>query len=329
MTSGNLAKIEKVNLRDAWPDEARNFTPWLAENIVELGDTLGIELELQEQESPVGSCSLDIFATDASDDRPVIIENQLNATDNDHLSRLLIYAAGKDAKLVIWVASYIDDEHRQVLDWLNQRTDEFTQFFGVVVELWKIDNSRAAPHFSVVTAPNEWRKQNVTNLRTNTAKRRRQDRSFRQGLEERLKRGHNYLVPESTNRPNPWCVLENLVIGNGIGHYSTDFKNNVGVNLVIGDREGTTPERNLRYLELLKLHQPDIESALCNAEAEEWTKWLYPGSRERSFITVYRPGNIYDDPIAWDEYHDWIIDKFFKFRNTFSPLLEEIIQAET
>ena len=155
MTGDNLARIQRVSLREAWPNEAHNFTPWLARNIGELGAALGVELELQQQESPVGAKKLDILATDSYDGRPVIIENQLEPTDDNHLSRLLIYAAGKDAKLVIWVAREIVDEHRQVLDWLNQRTDENTQFYGVVVELWKIDNSRAAPHFSVVTAPNE------------------------------------------------------------------------------------------------------------------------------------------------------------------------------
>ena len=102
MSEESLSKIERVALRKVWPNEASDFTPWLADHITDLGEALGIELETQERESPVGSRSLDIMATDSSG-RPVIIENQLTCSDGDHLGRLLIYAAGKDADVVIWL----------------------------------------------------------------------------------------------------------------------------------------------------------------------------------------------------------------------------------
>ena len=132
MTTKDLAKIERVELREAWPNEAQNFTPWLAENIAELGEALGMDLELQQVEAPVGGYSLDILATDLNSNRPVIIENQLEATDHTHLGQLLTYAAGFDAGAIVWVTREFRDEHRQALDWLNQRTGEDTQFFGVV-----------------------------------------------------------------------------------------------------------------------------------------------------------------------------------------------------
>ena len=101
MSQLSLSRIEKVALRDVWPNEATDFTPWLADHITELGDALGIALETRERESPVGGRSLDILATDSSSGRPVIIENQLAYSDGDHLGRLLIYAAGKDADVVV------------------------------------------------------------------------------------------------------------------------------------------------------------------------------------------------------------------------------------
>ena len=125
----------------AWPKEAQDFTPWLAENIAELGEALGMDLELQGTEAAVGSLRLDILATESNQGRPVIIENQLGVTDHGHLGQLLTYAAGFDAGVVIWVTRHFRDEHRQALDWLNQRTGEETQFFGVVVELWQIGDS--------------------------------------------------------------------------------------------------------------------------------------------------------------------------------------------
>ena len=327
MTNDNLARIQRVSLRDAWPNEANDFTPWLAQNIRELGNALGVDLEWQESESAVGNRSLDIFATDRSDGRPVIIENQLEWTDNDHLSRLLIYAAGKDAKLVIWVASAIDDEHRQVLDWLNQRTDENTQFYGVVVELWKIDNSRAAPNFSVVTAPNEWRKRNISNRQVGIAGSRSQSTAmFHRQLAEKLEREHNHTVASKQGSRGAWCVLENL---DGQDHYSTDFTTTLRVNLWFWPR-AEAPGRHQRILEMLKeRHQSEVEAALCNTDAGEWFVWDHVGDRygERSGASVFRGDDFYRNPDSWDEYHDWIIAKFFKFKEVFTPLLGEVVAA--
>ncbi len=160
-THHELASIERVDLRMAWPGEATDFTPWLANNLSKLGDALELELELQAQEAPVGSYSLDILARDTVNGGLVVIENQLESTDRTHLGQLLTYAAGFDATVAVWIAKEFKSEHREALDMLNRRTGGDTQFFGVEVELWKIDDSRPAPNFRLVAFPNEWRKQAV------------------------------------------------------------------------------------------------------------------------------------------------------------------------
>jgi len=324
MTGDNLARIQRVTLREGWPNEAHDFTPWLARNIGDLGAALGVDLELQEEESAVGSRSLDILATDRSDGRPVIIENQLEATDNDHLSRLLIYAAGKDAKIVVWVAREIIDEHRQVLDWLNQRTGEETQFYGVAVELWKIDNSRAAPYFSVVTAPNEWRKRNIGNRQGDFASNRNQGTAmFHRQLVEKLERERNHAVAERRNSRGGVVRLENLT---GQDHYSTDFAATIRVNLWLYSRDGD-PDRNQRLLEQLRERQETIEAALCNPDLGEWFEWPTVDRGRRSGASVFRGDDFRHNPDSWDEYHDWIIAKFFRFREVFTPLLDELTAA--
>jgi len=155
---GVMTRVE--NLRSIWPDEARDFTPWLAkeQNLKLLGDAVGIDLVLEEKESSVGAFSADIYVKEEGTNRRIIIENQLEATDHDHLGKLITYASGKSADVVIWVVKKARDEHRQAIEWLNQRTDNSLGFFLLEIELWKIDNSRTAVKFNVVEQPNEWAK---------------------------------------------------------------------------------------------------------------------------------------------------------------------------
>ena len=154
----NLGKLKKVDLRDVWPHEALDFTKWLAvdENLKLLTDAVGIELELLETESSVGAFNVDIYAQEVGTERKVIIENQLEDTNHDHLGKVITYAAGKGAEAVIWVVKRARDEHRQAIEWLNQHIDSGLGFFLVEIELWQIGDSNPAPSFNVVEQPNEW-----------------------------------------------------------------------------------------------------------------------------------------------------------------------------
>ena len=159
MLEKQLGKLTQIkNLREQWPDEAGDFTPWLAreENLAILGETLGIELELEAREKSVGSFSADILCKDIGSNAWVLIENQLNRTDHTHLGQLLTYASGLEAVTIIWIAARFTEEHRSTLDWLNKITDEDFRFFGLEVELWCIGDSPRAPKFNIVSKPNDW-----------------------------------------------------------------------------------------------------------------------------------------------------------------------------
>ena len=151
-----IERLEPVDLREAWPAEDGNFTPWLAENLDVLEKTLGIEMELEAQEKSVGRFSADILCKETSSDSWVLIENQLERTDHTHLGQLLTYAAGLETVTVIWIAKSFTDEHRAALDWLNGITDETFRFFGLEVELWRIGDSPVAPKLNIVSKPNDW-----------------------------------------------------------------------------------------------------------------------------------------------------------------------------
>ena len=158
MSNHILGRMTRVDLRDIWTTEAADFTPWLAqeENLVILGDTLGIDLELEAQEKDVGRFRADILCKDKVNRSWVLIENQLERTDHNHLGQLLTYASGLEAVTIVWIAGHFTDEHRSTLDWLNRITDERFRFFALEVELWRIGDSPAAPKFNVVSKPNAW-----------------------------------------------------------------------------------------------------------------------------------------------------------------------------
>ena len=155
-----LGRLVPVDPRDVWKHEALNFTPWLAlpENLALLGETLGIDLELEAQEKAVGPYRADLLCKAVGSDRWVLVENQLEKTDHLHLGQLVTYAAGLDAVSIVWISPSFTEEHRACLDWLNRITVDGVDFFGVEIEVWKIGESSLAPRFNLVSKPNEWSK---------------------------------------------------------------------------------------------------------------------------------------------------------------------------
>jgi|APSaa5957512622_1039677.scaffolds.fasta_scaffold30300_3 hypothetical protein len=158
MDTEGLGDLERVELRDQWQNEARDFTPWLAANIQVLGSALGMSLEVEAQEKEVGPFRADILCQDTSEapKNMVLVENQLEKTNHTHLGQILTYAAGLQTATIVWVASEFTDEHRAALDWLNEVTDTQLRFFGLEIELWRIGDSARAPKLNVVARPNDW-----------------------------------------------------------------------------------------------------------------------------------------------------------------------------
>ncbi len=155
-----LGTLKQVNLREIWKHEAINFTNWLAkpENLDLLSEEINIELSLIETEYNVGRFNVDIYAEEGSTSRKVIIENQLERTDHDHLGKLITYASGLDAEIIIWIVKEVLEEHEQAILWLNDNTDEKINFFAIRMEVWQIGDSASAPKFHIVAKPNNWSK---------------------------------------------------------------------------------------------------------------------------------------------------------------------------
>lgn len=158
-----LGRLETVDIRSVWRNEAGDFTPWLAqaENLTALGITLHLgDLTLQSTEAGVGDFSADIVAADDGG-APVLIENQLDQTDHRHLGQVLTYLAGLESSeaSVVWIATRFREEHRAAIDWLNRSTHDGYDFFAVEIEVLRIGTSDPAPRFKVVAMPNDWARQ--------------------------------------------------------------------------------------------------------------------------------------------------------------------------
>lgn len=312
-----LGRIERIeDLREAWPHEAVDFTPWLAEHISELGSALGLELELQEQEAPVGSFSLDLLARESVTNNTVIIENQLEPTNHDHLGKLLTYAGGYDANVIVWLAKDFRNEHRQAIDWLNQRTDEETGFFGVVIEIWKIDDSRPAPHFNVVAAPNEWQRETKRSAQdVKKSERNLRYQAFFQKLvdalrERRLTNAHKALAEGwfSFSSGVGWRVQYGAVFGH---------QNMARVEVYI---RHTDQEWNKELFDRLMEQKETIE-----AELSESLEWQRLDDKTASRIAVLHQGSIDDNEETLDEIRNWMIEKLKDFKRVFGPRLDELV----
>ena len=318
MTSENgLAKIERVDLREIWPNEAADFTPWLAENLSELGSIIGLDLELQAQEAPVGGYSLDLLARDLGSGGEVVIENQLGTTDHGHLGQLLTYAAGFDARVAVWIAREFKSEHREALDMLNRRTGEDTQFFGVEIQLWKIDDSRPAAKFELVVRPNEWRKQAVGNAtsRGTVSPRRERYRQFFQALMDTLREEHRFTNARSA-QPQSWYYFS-------AGHaqrvqWGASFAQGgrVRIEAYIDNVDG---EWTKRLFDQLHQQKQSVES-----EFGETLEWERLDDRRASRIAVYRTGSIDEGDDTLTEIRQWMVDRLLKFREVFGPRLNEL-----
>lgn len=313
----DFGTLKRVDLRNGWPREAADFTPWLAQNLQALSKVLGMDLELESTESAVGSFSLDLLARDLSRDRLVVIENQLESTNHDHLGKLMTYAAGHDASVVVWIAREFREEHRQALDWINQHTDEDTEFYGVVIELLQIDDSKPAYNFRLVAFPNEWRKTNISRgSSAEPSERREAYRAFFQDLVDRLRERHQF-TSARIGQPQNWYSFAS---GFSDISYGVAFAQGGRVRAeVYIDRGDANLNKDL--FDTLAKEKQSIETEF--GEALEWERL---DDRRASRIASYRQGSIDDDSQSIDEIKVWAIDRLLKLKKVFHPRLSKLLR---
>ena len=160
-----LGKLSEVDIRELWKHEQYDFSEWLSkeENIEILGDEIGLTLTDIDKEVYVGSYRCDLVAHDETTGIKVIIENQLETTNHDHLGKIITYASGLDADVVIWIVKEAKEEHRSAVEWLNNKTTKDVSFFLIEIHAYQIGDSLPAPKFVLVEKPNDFLKTTSTN----------------------------------------------------------------------------------------------------------------------------------------------------------------------
>lgn len=306
-----LGALTEVDLREVWNYEARNFTPWLRENIDRLNQVLGLDIEITESEGSVGPFAVDLVGRDLGSGRIVIIENQLSPTDHTHLGQLLTYTAGRGAKIVIWISPQFREEHRQALDWLNENTGEDQAFFGIEIKLVRIDDSRPAPLFKLVSQPNEWQK-SVASTRATSA-RGEAYKAFWTAFLEKLKERAPGMTNAKKGLPQNWF---NISAGRSGFAYAVAFKlkGRFGVELYIdtGDKE-----KNKQFFEQLYGQKDSIEQELGMV-----LSWERLDNARACRIAALCEGRIDIGERELADLQDWAIATLIKFRKVFGKRIE-------
>jgi hypothetical protein len=321
MLKEQLGRLERVTLRDIWESESGDFTPWLASetNLKLLGDTIGIELELEAQEKDVGQFRADILCKDTSNGSWVLIENQLETTDHTHLGQILTYAAGLDAVSIVWIAERFTDEHKATIAWLNEIASEKINFFALEVEVWKIGNSASAPKFNVVAMPNEWTKGGAGAGRIQQA-----DLSETKQLQLDYWREFRAFVvkkgsPMKPTKPLPQHWM-NFAIGTSRAYpyaFVNTQENRIGVRLGLCE-----PER-LAIFHLLLNDKDAIEK-----EIGEPLVWDELPDKKTSYISVYKSNVNPRQREDWATQHGFVLGVLEKFRKVFAQRIKNLGPAD-
>lgn len=310
-----LGRLERVPLRDIWPDEARDFTPWLAEadNIAKLGAAIGFELEVLHVEKAVGPFSADILARDIGSDLNVVIENQLAKTDHDHLGKALTYSAALNARTIVWIAPRFTEEHKKAVDWLNENTIDDLGFYAVEVELWSIDGSPPAVRFNVVSRPSELLRQAVTQGRGDLTPNRQLQLEWWTAFVERLSAA-GVLPSVRPARAQSWYdvtlgrsgfVLSNIAYVEGTPR--------IACRLYLKARAG-----GAQALQLLLRDRVAIEKEL--GASLIWDP--YPENIDKT-VVLERHADIAERE-KWPELLGWLLDATVRMRKVFAPRIKAL-----
>lgn len=305
-----IGKLEEVDIRELWKHEQYDFSEWLSkkENIENLNDILGLTLVDISRETYVGAYRCDLFAKDETTGIKVIIENQLEMSNHDHLGKIITYASGLDAKVVVWIVKEAREEHRSAIEWLNNNTNNNINFFLIEIHAYKIGNSDNAPMFQVIEQPNDFIKNNKSTNSSDTMNKSQSQRVefWNQFNNVLVERGKPFNVRKATT--DHWY---NVAIGTSDAHIDITLVNKdsvIGVELYITD--------NKDLFDKLYQKKDEIESNLGFK-----LDWRRLNNSKASRIVTFIKGLNFDNHSNYNELMNKTIDLVVLMRDTFKKYI--------
>lgn len=301
-----LGKLEEVDIRELWKHEQYDFSDWLSkeENIEMLSDEIGLTLTDISKEVFVGSYRCDLVAKDETTGIKAIIENQMEATNHDHLGKIITYASGLDANIVIWIVKEAREEHKSAIEWLNNKTIKDISFFLIEIRAYKIGDSLPAPKFVIIEKPNDFVK--TANLSTDSGE-------LSKAQSERLN-FWNIFNETLISRNKPFNVRKattdhwyDVALGTSEAHISITLvnkTNSIGIEVYIND--------NKKLFDKLFLESEEIESKLGFS-----MDWQRLDNKKASRIIYYIDGLDFDNHDNYDKLINEVIDRVITIKETF------------
>lgn len=312
--SVDVAALEEVPLREVWRDEARDFTPWLAANPEHLAKALQMDLELEGAEVAVGPFSADVVLRDTSTGHLVVVENFLEATDHDHLGKLITYAAGLEADWAVLVARSFRPEHRSALTWLNSIAGEDSGFFGVEVHAVRIGDSRPAVQLDVVVEPDDFSRRARSSSRPVSEGHARYSDWWAEFLPE-FHEAHpgwsNARTPTTANWMNFPSGRSGVRYGLSFAYPAGATNYSLRAEVYMDDGEAVYP--------LLEAKRQVIESSTALE-----LQWEPLEAARASRVAVYLDPADPADRGSWAPYREWAIETLGELRRIFSRPISEL-----
>ena len=308
-----VGNLQRVSLRDVWDNEPNEFTPWLEKNIDVLNDTIGLSISIVEREhKPTERLSVDLLGeieTD-TDTGLVVIENQLEASNHDHLGKLITYLTAIDAKVGIWIVADPKPEHVGAITWLNQTYS--ADFYLVKLEAIRVGESLPAPLLTLIVGSNEESKRAIEEKKEVVER-----HSLRQQF-------WTQLLDRSRERTP---LHANISAGIG-GALSTTVKRGLSLKYAIRQRDSevglyidrgrNNPNENYEIFQALEDVKGEIEEAF--GEPLDWK--LLDNKRACRIVKPLSQGGYRNEVEDWEEIQDAMIDAMIRLNDALEPHIE-------
>lgn len=306
-----IQKITRIPLREAFKHEAFDFTKWLQDNLDVLNDCTDLGLSNVEREKAAGDFSVDLVAEDESGSK-VIIENQLERSNHDHLGKLITYLVAMEARAAVWIVSDPRPEHVSAITWLNESSS--ANFYLLKLEAIRIGESPPAPLLTLIVGPSDATKA-VGKAKQEFSERYEVRKEFWTrllGYAKTKTKLHAGISPSRYMWVGTGAGKRGLVFSYCVWEHETSVDFNI-------DRGKDNDAENKAIFDALYAKKDEVEKAF--GEALEWERLdSKRASRVRKTLTL----GGWKDPEKWSEIHSVTVDAMIRLERALRNYIQKL-----